>query len=342
MNATREKTPVMVNGLPGKMATEVARQIIRSNDFVLCGSAFTGDGQPEYCTVDGTRIHLYPASQREQLPLIFGGLPLGLPPSRMVVDATQPSAASSNAVFYCKNRMRFVMLTTGGDKEAVIRAVSNSGISAVMAPNMAKQIVAFQDVMERFATEYQGQMANCVLDIIESHQEGKKDTSGTAKAVLESFKQLGIENRNITMIRKPSMQESLGVPKDHLGGHGWHTYEITGHGPNRVLGVLHTTLWEFLNESTVFQYYIRSQNGLMPWEGAQIFRLSKGGDVAFEQKFVRVRNPFMGEPLQQLKVSHRVNGRAVYAEGTLDALMFLRGREERGKTYSMLDVINQK
>lgn len=34
---------------------------------------------------------------------------------------------------------------------------------------------------------------HCLLQVFESHQSSKKDTSGTAKAVVASFNKLGLE-----------------------------------------------------------------------------------------------------------------------------------------------------
>ncbi len=62
----------------------------------------------------------------------------------VVVDYTLPSAVNENAAFYCENGLPFVMGTTGGDRDRLIADVAASGNYAVIAPNMGKQIVAFQ------------------------------------------------------------------------------------------------------------------------------------------------------------------------------------------------------
>ncbi|MBW1822577.1 MAG: dihydrodipicolinate reductase, partial [Deltaproteobacteria bacterium] len=60
------------------------------------------------------------------------------------IDYTHPTAVNSNAEFYCKNILPFVMGTTGGDRKFLEETVNSSSIAAVIAPNMAKQIVGFQ------------------------------------------------------------------------------------------------------------------------------------------------------------------------------------------------------
>lgn len=65
-------------------------------------------------------------------------------PDLIVVDYTLPSVLNENAEFYCANQLPFVMGTTGGDRERLLADVAASGCYAVIAPNMGKQIVAFQ------------------------------------------------------------------------------------------------------------------------------------------------------------------------------------------------------
>jgi 4-hydroxy-tetrahydrodipicolinate reductase len=69
----------------------------------------------------------------------------------------------------------------------------------------------------------------------------------------------------------------MGIPKEYLTGHGWHTYTL----------------------------------------------ISGDNTVRFE-------------------FSHHVNGRDVYAKGTLDALVYLSariGEGTKGKVYTMIDVL---
>jgi hypothetical protein len=57
-----------------------------------------------------------------------------------------------------------------------------AGVYAVIAPQMGKQVVALQAVLEMMADSFPGAFGGYTLDVVESHQAGKKDTSGTAKA----------------------------------------------------------------------------------------------------------------------------------------------------------------
>ncbi|MDP1696046.1 MAG: dihydrodipicolinate reductase [archaeon] len=269
---------IMVNGLPGKMAGEVAKQVLRTEglelwDYSLTGSEIT----QKTAEIGGNKIHLYTPHQR-----VFFAADSCFPKGGIVVDFTHPSAVNSNADFYCIHNLPFVMGTTGGDRTALEQRVRDSDVVAVIAPNMAKQIVAFQAMMKYAADTFPAAFKDYSLEIVESHQKGKADTSGTAKVMVDYFNSLGIpfDVKQIKMIRESQQQIAMEVPEESLTGHGWHTYTLK----------------------------------------------SKDGSVLF-------------------RFTHNVNGREVYAAGTIDAIRFLSGKiaaGEKGKVYSMMDVLKGK
>jgi 4-hydroxy-tetrahydrodipicolinate reductase len=118
------------------------------------------------------------------------------------------------------------------------------------------------------------------LEIKESHQQGKADTSGTAKAMIGYFNDLGIpfSKDQITMERDPGIQRSeWGVPEPYLSGHGWHTYALRSE-----------------DDTVYFQF------------------------------------------------THNVNGRDIYARGTVDAIHYLAkkvGEGAKGRVFTMIDVL---
>jgi len=268
---------VMVNGLPGNMARTVAQQVLQDERFELLPYSLTGpEIQDASCTVETTVLELIGPEKREsRMAQIKQG-----EDQFLSVDYTHPAAVNANAVFYCHWKLPFVMGTTGGDREQLEQTVRASSIVAVIAPNMAKQIVGFQAMMEFAAANFPGLFTGYHLEIKESHQQGKADTSGTAKAMVRYFNKLGIPfgEENIQQMRDPEVQKSqLGVPEKYLTGHGWHTYTL----------------------------------------------VSPDGTVRFE-------------------FTHNVNGRHIYAAGTLDALQFLGEKTAAGATgrvYSMIDVL---
>jgi 4-hydroxy-tetrahydrodipicolinate reductase len=172
------------------------------------------------------------------------------------------------------------MGTTGGDRTRLVQTVQESEVAAVIAPNMGKQIVAFQAMMEYAANTFPNVFKGYNLDIKESHQQGKADTSGTAKAMVGYFNQLGVpfDKDHIRMERDPAIQRSeWGVPEAYLSGHGWHTYAIRSE-----------------DETVFFQF------------------------------------------------THNVNGRDIYARGTIDAIYYLAKKVDegaKGQVFTMIDVL---
>lgn len=268
---------VMVNGIPGNMATILARHILADARFELLPYSLTGPEilAPEH-KVEAISVRLLKPDEREkfiaeiaQKEEVF-----------LSADYTHPAAVIANAEFYCKYRLPFVMGTTGGDRNRLEDAVRKSSISAVIAPNMAKQIVGFQAMMEYAAQSFPDLFKGYTLSIEESHQKGKADTSGTAKAMVRYFNRMGLrfEEDQIVKERDPKIQSSRwGIPEKYLAGHGWHTYTLIS-----------------------------------------------------------------GDQTVRFEFAHNVNGRDVYAQGTLDALLYLNAKLSagaRGQVFNMIDVL---
>uniref|UniRef100_A0A7S2S660 4-hydroxy-tetrahydrodipicolinate reductase n=1 Tax=Rhizochromulina marina TaxID=1034831 RepID=A0A7S2S660_9STRA len=171
--------------------------------------------------------------------------------SVVCVDYTHPDAVNGNAEWYAEHGFSFVMGTTGGDREAMMRTVAESGVHAVIAPNMAKQIVALQAALEDTARSFPGAFEGYRLTVTESHQSTKADTSGTAKAVVRALNELNNEfdasdgealERRITRIRDPPKQVEFGVPDTALKGHAFHTYTLTSDDGSVTFALQHNVV----------------------------------------------------------------------------------------------------
>lgn len=272
-----EPIKVIVNGLPGNMATKAAEHVLRDSGLTLLPYALTGpEITADHTTVDTTKVTLIRPDHREawiqDAKAEHGAF--------ICVDYTHPDAVNDNAAFYCRHKIPFVMGTTGGDRKQLNETVEQSDNAAVIAPNMAKQIVAFQAMMDYAAKTFPGVFKGYQLEIKESHQQGKADTSGTAKAMVNYFNALGIPfgKEQIIMERNPEAQKNQwGVPEAYLAGHGWHTYSLR----------------------------------------------SEDGTVYFQ-------------------FTHNVNGRDIYARGTLDAVRYLAAKVAEGakaRVFTMIDVL---
>jgi len=222
-----EKINIMINGLPGKVAGKMVQFAIADERFNVIPFSLTGQEiKNKIHAIDSMRFELVKPDTRDkkiqEIKSCFA--------SFIAIDYTHPSAVNKNALFYTRNLIPFVMGTTGGDREKLEQVVKNSSTPAVIAPNMAKQIVGFQAMMEYAANTFPNLFEGYTLNVVESHQKGKADTSGTAGAMVGYFNKLGtdFDINDIQMVRDPELQEKeWRIPKEHLTGHGWHTYTLT-------------------------------------------------------------------------------------------------------------------
>jgi len=336
---------IMMSGLPGKMADAVAREADTSEDIDVIPIGLTkvddnrgGAVQPVYHGLANKLLMPYDVKEGDHTLTVLGDLHPGF----IAVDYTHSSAIESNSEMYCRTSTPFVMGTTGGTKEeraALEQRVRDSNTVAVIAPNMAKQIVAFQALMDNFSENHLDIYKDCTLKIIESHQKGKPDTSGTARAMVGYFNKMGIrfDESDIIKIRDPEEQLKMGVPQDALTGHGWHTYTVSMPGSAHTslhLG-LSRALEGYLNNNDLFglsRFSGKGDRGNLTMkngaeDGSSLFMLDvkeneqKGYDVSF---------------------THNINGRRPYALGTLDAIRFLDGKVKagvKGEVFTMMDVL---
>lgn len=276
VSAAASGIPIMVNDCTGKMGHEVAEAAVEAG-LQLVPFCLTLPGKGGHVVnIKNVEVDVCDASEKEAVV----DKVLEIYPGVIVADFTLPSAVNENAEFYCKRGVPFVMGTTGGDRNELLRCVHDFGVYAVIAPQMGKQVVAFQAAMEIMADQFPGAFAGYRLKVTESHQASKVDTSGTAKAIIASFRKLGLTftDDQITMIRDPEEQrKNMGVPEEHLKGHAYHTYTLT----------------------------------------------SPDGTVDFQ-------------------FQHNVCGRSIYAQGTVDAVLFLAKKVQESadqKVYNMVDIL---
>jgi len=240
---------VMVNGLPGNLARSVAGYLITDGRFELVPYSLTGpEIQKSEYIIDNIPVELIQADQKnskiEPIKQSLGEF--------LSVDYTHPSAVNSNAEFYCRFGLPFVMGTTGGDRQKLEATVEASSIPAVIARNIDKQIVGFKAMMEYAADNFPDLFKGYSLSIKESHQQGKADTSGTAKAMVGYFNRLGLSFSadKIIRMRDPDLQKSLwAIPEEYLSGHGWHTYSLVSEDQ--------TVKFEFTHNVNGREVYVR-------------------------------------------------------------------------------------
>ncbi|XP_037420216.1 probable 4-hydroxy-tetrahydrodipicolinate reductase 2, chloroplastic isoform X1 [Triticum dicoccoides] len=271
--------PILVNGCTGKMGVSVAEAATSRGLHLVPVSFSSRENLDKTIQVGDTDVEIYGPSAREDvLSSVIDEYP-----DVVVVDYTAPDSVNSNAELYCKLGVPFVMGTTGGDQQLLYKSVQDSENYALISPQMGKQVVAFLAAMETIAEQFPGAFSGYRLEVLESHQAGKLDTSGTAKAVIACFEKLGAVfdmERQMVKIRDPEQQlYMVGVPEEHIEGHAFHLYHLT----------------------------------------------SPDDSVSFE-------------------FQHNVCGRSIYAEGSVDAAVFLYKKVQSmdpKRIYNMIDVLQE-
>jgi 4-hydroxy-tetrahydrodipicolinate reductase len=231
--ASPSSITVMVNGLAGAMGNEISRACLRRG-FALAPLSMTGRSNAtlDECEIqEGDKIvKVKLVGPGDGHKKVVADMQAKYGKGLIIIDFTHPTAVIPNADIYAELKCPFVMGTTGGDRQKLMKVTTDSDTYAVIAPNMSKQIVAFQATFEHMASTYPNAFGGYKFELTESHQAMKADTSGTAKDMVSSFNSLGVQPfmvEDIKKVRDPQEQSKLGVPKEHIDGHAWHTYTLS-------------------------------------------------------------------------------------------------------------------
>lgn len=205
------KTPILIAGLPGKMATLIAEALTQNENYYLLPIAIASNRHVAEVVRFGEKV----------IQLVDSFIDVRQSDGIIAIDFTIPQSAVDNAINYARLGIPFVMGTTGGNREILEKVVKESKISAVIAPNMAVEVVALQDELNDLLQNSPRAFEGWQMTIRESHQAAKKDVSGTAIAFRIQLEALGaVMEGEIESIRDPEKQRELGI--QNLGGHAYH------------------------------------------------------------------------------------------------------------------------
>ena len=200
--------------------------------------------------------------------------------------------------------------------------LKNTKNTKLISPNLALAVVEFQQIIESLKS-----FKGLKLTIRESHQPGKKDKSGTAVVVRDSwnYKKGKCEvydeeeyksNKWITNFwwiisyRWKKYSQKLWIDKDHIWSHAYHEYNISGNMKNDKQQEKINILFKKLKKW--HRKYYNSHPSLMV-------------DVDLLKDWIQV--------------VHRVYGRELYGDGLLKMLPWFLEQEE-WKLYNTFDYLN--
>jgi 4-hydroxy-tetrahydrodipicolinate reductase len=222
--------PIVLSGLPGRMASLSAEAIVRRPEFRLVGRAFSGKARTgsahRFALEDGREVSLALLGPLNVADLRALAQETG---ALAVLDFSTPDAATPNALACAEAGIPFATGTSGLDRERVRAAATQAGIPAVAAANFAPALAVLDAALRWAAFRFPGALEGLELSVRESHQAQKRDISGTARAFARPLARLTgkpFDEETIQAIRDPATQRALGIPEAHLDGHGWHRFAM--------------------------------------------------------------------------------------------------------------------
>ena len=188
---------------------------------------------------------------------------------------------------------------------------------------MAKQIVALQAALEQMAEQFPGSFEGYTLRVVESHQSSKADTSGTAKAVSASLATL------------------TGLCGAWADGRG-HSPSTTSSPTLRLTPRPRPPPGESAVWSDDRIERVRERDLQLAGGGTSHEGVSPVPEAAIDGHAFHTYALTSADGNVQFQFRHNVAGRSTYAEGTIDAAVFLAKRvasADSQRIYDMVDVL---
>lgn len=220
----KKKIIVLVIGLDGKMATEMANGIAKAPDMELMQVGLKGyRTDPFIVMINELPIKLYSPDKKDDL--IYG---MGEKHSDVAIIFSSTSAVRENVDFCAKLRVPFVIGTTlaPGDMEYICEKIAKAHINAFVATNFAKEVVDFQHTIRFMLEMFPSMFENCTPQITESHPKYKTDVSGTAQTMIPLFNRFGFKISLDQIIKRRTDEDyaALGIPPEYWASHSYHEY----------------------------------------------------------------------------------------------------------------------
>jgi 4-hydroxy-tetrahydrodipicolinate reductase len=217
----------------------------------------------------------------------------------IIIDFTHKGVILDNWKNYYKPWELPLIVGTIGVKKSDF--TDNKAPVIIGSPNLCPQIV---EVLRTFSQLEPESLKGITFEITESHQASKTETSGTAVRMKELFEKAGaVEKYPIHVVRNIDEQLKMGVPEEHLGGHGWHKYCFSFEKIEQANYLLNTC--------------------------HQLFQYVSNDDVLIEDKYLfgdwensseTLSIDFMSDG-ESITFSHNVNGRQPYIDGLFETVL---------------------
>lgn len=211
---------VLINGIGGRMGTEVARLISEDNDITLIGG------------LDRQINHVLPYT-------VFNDIHTLSEVPNVIIDFSTPEATISILPYCTLHSIPIVIATTGFTEEQQNKITDASmQIPIFQSNNMSYQITLISQIV----AELSRKLPKADIEIIETHHNQKKDSpSGTALLLADS---INTDNSYIYQFNRMQKQEKRN-PKEIgfssiRGGNIVGEHSVIFFSPNETLEVKHT------------------------------------------------------------------------------------------------------
>ncbi len=176
---------ILVNGINGKMGTEVAKLIMQDKSLHLLG------GLDKYIS--------------HNLPYrVFDNVNDIIEKPNVIIDFSVPEATILLLPFAIQNNIPIVIATTGFSKmqqEEIIKA--SKSIPIFQSSNMSYEIA----IMSKIVAQLSKVLPNSDIEIVETHHNRKKDApSGTALMLADSINDANENNYSYNFNRSQNME----------------------------------------------------------------------------------------------------------------------------------------
>lgn len=213
---------VFINGVNGKMGTEVAKLVKSKPNMHLLGG------------FDRHVLHNLPYPVYNNFNDIFE-----LPD--VIIDFSVPEATMSILDFAVSKKIPIVIATTGFNDEQKNKILNSaSQIPIFQSSNMSYQI----SLMQNIVSDLSKRLDNCEIEIVEIHHNQKKDApSGTALMLAESIQKANNNKYHYELDRmnKSAKRDSTEIGFSSIrGGDIVGEHSVLFFGENETFEVKHT------------------------------------------------------------------------------------------------------
>ena len=175
--------------------------------------------------------------------------------------------------------------------------------------------------------DFPGSFDGYTLEVQESHQSSKEDTSGTAKAISANLAQLTGAAFTNAQIEKVRLEQLVCMMTPCRTPHS--TCACTCHMPHAYAHAMPHA-------------QVRLEDEQLAGGGVSHRGVSPVPKDALPGHAFHTYSLLSGDGQVEFQFRHNVQGRSVYAEGAVDAAVFLAARvaaEEKKRQFTMVDVL---